>query len=103
MKISFYKLSFFETKSSSDKNTGGKNPRDAKESQAKRCGDKDKIFRLFEFIKLKKSIEVIADTLLKSRAILVFALLIFDIILLISSKIESSRLISSLPLKMLRI
>ena len=67
-------------KSSSERKTGGKKPVDAKESQAKRCGERDKIFKLFEFIKFKKLIDAIAPTLLKSRATRARAVLIFDTI-----------------------
>ncbi len=90
-------------KSSSDRKTGGKKPLDARESHAKRWGERDKMFKLFELIKLKKSIDVMAETLLKSSAILVFARLMPEIIVLISDKSLSSRFTSEFSLKMLRI
>ena len=58
---------------------GGKKPFAARESQAKRCGDNDNMFKLLEFIKFRKFIDEIEHTLLKSSAILVFAFLNFDI------------------------
>lgn len=90
-------------KSSSDKKTGGKKPVDARESQARRCGERDKIFKLFEFIKFKKFMDVIEPTLLKSRAIRAFAFLIFDTIVWISDKRLSSKFTSCLLLRILRI
>lgn len=54
---------------------------DAKESHARRCGERDKIFKLFEFIKFKKFMDVIEPTLLKSSAIRALVFLILEIIL----------------------
>ena len=61
---------------------------DAKESHARRCGERDKIFKLFEFIKFKKFMDVIEPTLLKSSAIRALVFLIFgDYIMNFNQKI----------------
>ena len=61
------------------------------------------MFKLFELIKFRKFMDVIAPTLLKSRAIRAFVVLIFDIMPLISDKILSSKFTSELLLRILRI